>query len=78
MTVELTGRLLIDSPLLNKGTAFTLQERLELGLLGFLPPQVETIGDQVARCHKAFRFRLVAAQRALTCYKTSDLYLNGI
>ena len=52
--VELTGRLLIDSPLLNKGTAFTLAERRELGLLGFLPPQVETIETQVARCHKAF------------------------
>ncbi len=52
--VELTGRLLIDSPLLNKGTAYTLQERRELGLLGFLPPQVETIADQVARCYKAF------------------------
>ena len=52
--MKLTGRLLIDSPLLNKGTAFTLQERRELGLLGFLPPQVETIEDQAARCHKAF------------------------
>ncbi len=52
--VEVTGRSLIDSPLLNKGTAFTLEERRELGLLGLLPPQVETIGNQVARCHKAF------------------------
>ncbi len=54
VSVERTGRALIDTPLLNKGTAFTLQERRELGVLGFLPPQVETIQDQVARCHKAF------------------------
>ncbi len=55
LAVELTGRMLIETPLLNKGTAFTLDERRELGLLGFLPPQVETIEDQVARCHRAFR-----------------------
>ena len=61
VSVDLTGRALMDSPLLNKGTAFTLKERRELGLLGFLPPQVETIDDQVARCHAAF------------CSKTTDL-----
>ena len=54
LAVEVTGRMLIDTALLNKGTAFTLDERRELGLLGFLPPQVETIEAQVARCHRAF------------------------
>ncbi len=53
VTVTLSGRMLIESPLLNKGTAFTLQERRELGVLGFLPPHVESIEDQVARCHRA-------------------------
>jgi len=47
--------MLIETPLLNKGTAFSLDERRELGVLGFLPPQVETIDDQVARCYRAFR-----------------------
>ncbi len=55
LAIDLTGRMLIDTALLNKGTAFTLDERRELGLLGFLPPQVETIEAQVARCHRAFR-----------------------
>jgi len=54
IAIDLTGRRLIEKPLLNKGTAFTLDERRELGVLGFLPPQVETIEDQVARCHRAF------------------------
>ena len=55
VAVNVTGRMLIESPLLNKGTAFTLRERRELGVLGFLPPQVESIEDQVARCHRALR-----------------------
>jgi len=50
----LTGRLLIDSALYNKGTAFTAEERQDLGLLGFLPPQIENIETQVARAYRAF------------------------
>ena len=33
----------------NKGTAFTEQERRDLGILGRLPPRVETLEEQVAR-----------------------------
>jgi malic enzyme len=42
------GRALISQPLLNKGTAFTLRERDELGLRGLLPARVSTIDEQVA------------------------------
>ena len=37
------GRALIDDSLRNKGTAFTEEERMALGLHGLLPPQVETL-----------------------------------
>ncbi|MDP3478598.1 MAG: NAD-dependent malic enzyme [Desulfoprunum sp.] len=44
-----TGFTLIRDPALNKGTAFTLEEREALGLNGLLPPRVHTIDEQVER-----------------------------
>jgi malate dehydrogenase (oxaloacetate-decarboxylating) len=46
---------LLETPLLNKGTAFTDGERTTLGLHGLLPPQVETLDQQVVRAYEAFR-----------------------
>ncbi|MGP8072198.1 MAG: NAD-dependent malic enzyme [Thermoplasmata archaeon] len=49
------GQDLLDVPMLNKGTAFTDEERSVLGLHGLLPPQVETLDQQVVRAYEAFR-----------------------
>ncbi|WP_046866549.1 oxaloacetate-decarboxylating malate dehydrogenase, partial [Microvirga massiliensis] len=46
---------LLNQPLLNKGTAFTDQERELFGLHGLLPPIVATLDEQVARRLQAFR-----------------------
>src|ERR1700739_482016 len=43
------GMALLRDPLLNKGTAFTDEEREALGLRGFLPPAVMSMQAQVAR-----------------------------
>jgi len=51
---HLRGQVLLETPLLNKGTAFALSERQALGLDGLLPPVVETIEEQSARAYKAF------------------------
>src|ERR1044071_6956529 len=45
---------LLDTPLLNKGTAFTDEERTRFGLHGLLPPHVETLEEQVARAYEAY------------------------
>ena len=37
---------ILNNPFLNKGTAFTLDERSKLGLVGLLPPYVQTIEEQ--------------------------------
>jgi malate dehydrogenase (oxaloacetate-decarboxylating) len=50
-----TGMTLLNDPSLNRGTAFTLEERSALGLDGLLPPIVETLDRQVARAYEAFK-----------------------
>ncbi|MBX3198732.1 MAG: NAD-dependent malic enzyme [Labilithrix sp.] len=54
VAVRVTGEALLRSPLANKGTAFTTAERVELGLVGLLPPRVESLEEQTARAYAAF------------------------
>jgi malate dehydrogenase (oxaloacetate-decarboxylating) len=51
----LSGYELLNSPLLNKGTAFTDAERDAFDLHGLLPPHVAELDYQVLRRHDAFR-----------------------
>lgn len=44
-----TGLKLINDPALNKGTAFTHEERIALGLRGLVPPGMNTMEEQVVR-----------------------------
>ena len=55
MRTSLRGAALLNDPVLNKGTAFSRQERRSLGLEGLLPWRVETIEQQAARCWRAFQ-----------------------
>ncbi len=43
------GYALLRDPSLNKGTAFTTEEREVLGLSGLLPPRIHSIDEQVER-----------------------------
>src|SRR5580704_14201425 len=43
------GLAVLNSPALNKGTAFTAVERKALGLTGLLPPDISTLEAQVKR-----------------------------
>ncbi|MDU4466925.1 MAG: malolactic enzyme [Streptococcus mitis] len=47
----MTSHDILNNPFLNKGTAFTLEERKELSLIGLLPPYVQTIEEQAAQTY---------------------------
>ncbi|GGX67133.1 NAD-dependent malic enzyme [Streptomyces minutiscleroticus] len=49
------GRAVLADPLLNRGTAFTEEERRALGLTGLVPPQVLTQDQQAARAYQQYR-----------------------
>src|SRR5690349_8442274 len=53
--IHARGLAVLDDPELNRGTAFTPEERDRLGLHGLLPSAVETMDEQTARCYEQFR-----------------------
>jgi len=56
---------ILNNPFLNKGTAFTLEERKELGLIGLLPPYVQTIEEQAAQTYAQFQTKVNDLEKRL-------------
>ncbi|WP_142343358.1 oxaloacetate-decarboxylating malate dehydrogenase [Bacillus cereus] len=54
LETTLRGAEVLSTPLLNKGVAFTQNEREELGLKGLLPPAVLTLDEQARRAYEQF------------------------
>ena len=52
--ISYSGPSLLETPLLNKGSAFTSEERLNFNLTGLLPPRYETIDEQVQRAYMQY------------------------
>ena len=50
-----SGVALLEDPLTNKGTAFSEEERSELGLRGLLPAVVETLEQQARRRYQSYQ-----------------------
>ncbi|GLO60622.1 NAD-dependent malic enzyme [Vibrio sp. MACH09] len=53
--VSQAGSSLLETPVLNKGSAFTLQERKSFNLNGLLPEAIETIEEQVERAYLQYQ-----------------------
>ncbi|RUO76804.1 NAD-dependent malic enzyme [Pseudidiomarina taiwanensis] len=52
--IPYAGPNLLETPLLNKGSAFTREERAAFNLTGLLPPRYESIDEQVKRCYMQY------------------------
>jgi len=53
--VRIRGHSILTAPILNRGTAFTLEERHALGLTGLLPSGVSAMEQQLRRTYEQFR-----------------------
>jgi malate dehydrogenase (oxaloacetate-decarboxylating) len=73
VTTDLTGFDLFNQPLLNKGTAFTCDERDAFRLHGLLPPHVGTLDEQVSRRLEALRDLATDFQRYAFLRDLQDL-----
>jgi malate dehydrogenase (oxaloacetate-decarboxylating) len=72
IVTSLTGKLLMNTPLLNKGTAFTAEERRAFGLLGKLPARVETLDEQVARAYEQYKRYTVDLSQHIYLYNLHE------
>jgi malate dehydrogenase (oxaloacetate-decarboxylating) len=54
LEISARGRLILVHPMANRGTAFTMEERKELGLSGLLPSRVTTIEEQLRRTYAQY------------------------
>ena len=70
LSVSMRGEQLLKTPLLNKGTSFTREERDTLGLYGLLPYHVSTIEEQLVRVRDQFDQKESDIQK--------NIYLNGL
>ena len=53
--IPYAGPPLLEMPLLNKGSAFSQEERIEFNLIGLLPQCVETIEEQLERAYRQYQ-----------------------
>jgi malate dehydrogenase (oxaloacetate-decarboxylating) len=72
LETSLTGELALENPILNKGSAWTDQEREDLGLLGLLPPHVATIEEQLARTYANYQQKTTAQERYIFLTSLQD------
>lgn len=56
---------ILNNPFLNKGTAFTQEERKELGLIGLLPPYIQTIEEQAAQTYAQMQTKVNNLEKRL-------------
>lgn len=69
---DIRGMELLNRQVVNKGTAFTEQERDHFGLHGLLPPHVESLDEQSARAYEAYRRKSEDLERHIYLRQLQD------
>ena len=64
-----SGEALLNFAPLNKGSAFTLEEREKLGLLGRLPSHTETLETQISRLYRQYQSLKTPIEKNLFLYR---------
>lgn len=59
------GTEILNNPFLNKGTAFTKEERKEFGLMGMLPSQVQTLEQQAEQAYGQFQSKATDLEKRI-------------
>ena len=72
LEVSLAGRMLLDTPLLNKSSAFPEEERHEFDLLGLLPPHVSTMEEQLLRLYENYKRKETDLERYIFLVSLQD------
>jgi len=68
----LSGQVLLEHPMLNKGSAFTEEERREFGLLGLLPMNVSTPDTQLERIYGNYQSKTTDLGRYIHLISLQD------
>jgi malate dehydrogenase (oxaloacetate-decarboxylating) len=72
LKVSISKHALLETPLLNKGSAFTEDERRAFGLLGLLPPHVSTIDEQLVRTYGNYKRKESELERYIFLVSLQD------
>lgn len=72
LAISLTGQSLLENPLLNKGSAFSEEERSEFGLVGLVPPHVSTTEEQLARTYESYKHKSTDLERYIYLVSLQD------
>lgn len=72
LEISLKGQALLDAPLLNKGSAFSEEERKELGLIGLLPPHTSSMEEQLERTYENYQRKETDLERYIFLVSLQD------
>lgn len=72
ISTPLKGKALLNTPLLNKSTAFTHEERRQFEILGKLPARVETLEEQAERAYEQYRRYTIDLSRHIYLYNLHE------